>query len=132
MTFITTAFKKFDAKLLFVETGSLTYEIKTDGVYENFYEDKYLANFSNYPKDSKFYDPSSIIKISNIKDKSTRKTEDEFARLKSKMRSLTNADGKENKTGKGVNKHVVKSIRNKEFVDVLFNRRVMRHRMNKI
>ena len=108
--------QKFDAKLLFVETGSLTYEIKTDGVYENFYEDKYLANFSNYPKDSKFYDPSSIIKIGNIKDKSTRKTNDEFARLKSKMRSLTNADGKENKTGKGVNKHVVKSIDTKNLL----------------
>ena len=56
-----------------------------------------------------------------------------FAGLKSKLHYyLTNVDGKENKTGKGVNKHVVKNIRHKEFVDVLFNRRVMRHRMKRI
>ena len=54
-----------------------------------------------------------------------------FAGLKSKLHYyLTN--GKENKTGKGVNKHVVKNIRHKEFVDVFFNRRVMRHRMKRI
>ena len=31
---------KFSANLLFTDTGSLVYEIKTDDVYENFYEDK--------------------------------------------------------------------------------------------
>ena len=29
-----------DAKMLFTDTGSLIYEIKTDDVYEDFYEDK--------------------------------------------------------------------------------------------
>ena len=69
--------------------------------------------------------------IGEMKDESKGKI-NEFAGLKSKMHSLTNADGKGNKTGKGVNKHVVKKIRHKEFVDVLFNRRVMRHRMKRI
>ena len=31
---------KFDAKLLFTDTDSLVYEIKTEDVYEDFYEDK--------------------------------------------------------------------------------------------
>ena len=31
---------KFDAKLLFTDTGSLVYEIKTEGVYDDFYQDK--------------------------------------------------------------------------------------------
>ena len=44
------------------------------------------------------------------------------------MHILTNVDGKENKTGKGANKHVVKNIIHKEFVDALFNRRLMRYR----
>ena len=70
--------------------------------------------------------------IGEMKDESKGKINDEFAGLKSKMHSLTNVDGKGNKTGKGVNKHVVKKIRHKEFVDVLFNRRVMRHRMKRI
>ena len=47
---------KFDAKLLFVDTSSLVYEIKTEDVYEDFDEDKNLFNFSDYPLDLKFFD----------------------------------------------------------------------------
>ena len=48
------------------------------------------------------------------------------------MYSLVSADGEENKKAKGVNKYVVKNIRHKEFVDVLFNRGVVRHKMKRI
>ena len=40
---------KYDAKLLFTDTDSLVYEIETDDVYEDFYWDKNLFNFSDYP-----------------------------------------------------------------------------------
>ena len=40
---------KFDAKLLFTDTDSLVYEVKTADVYEEFYEDKILFDFSDYP-----------------------------------------------------------------------------------
>ena len=40
---------KFDAKLLFTDTDSLVYETKTEDVYETFYQDKKLFDFSNYP-----------------------------------------------------------------------------------
>ena len=46
--------KIFDAKLLFTDTDSLTYEIKLEDVYEEFFKWKDLLDFSNYPKDSKF------------------------------------------------------------------------------
>ena len=46
-----------DAELLFADTDSLTYEIKTEDIYEDFYKDKDWYGFSNYPEDSKFYDP---------------------------------------------------------------------------
>ena len=49
--------KKFGAKLLFTDTDSLVYEIKTEDVYEEFYQDKNLFDFSDYPLDSKFFDP---------------------------------------------------------------------------
>ena len=42
--------KNFDAELLFTDTDSLTYEIKSD-VYEEFYQWKDLLDFSNYSKD---------------------------------------------------------------------------------
>ena len=34
--------RKSNVKLLFADTDSLVYEIKTDDVYEDFYEDKNL------------------------------------------------------------------------------------------
>ena len=45
---------KYDnsAKLLFTETDSLVREIKTDDVYEDFYENKNFFDFSGYPEDS--------------------------------------------------------------------------------
>ena len=45
---------KSDAKLLFTDTDSLVYEIKTKDVYEDFYEGKNLFDFSDSPIDSKF------------------------------------------------------------------------------
>ena len=42
---------------MFTETESSVFEIKTDDVYEDFYEDRNLFGFSGYPRDSKFFDP---------------------------------------------------------------------------
>ena len=47
----------FDAKLLVTDTDSLIYEIKTEDVYEDFYQDKNLFDFSDYPLDSKLFNP---------------------------------------------------------------------------
>ena len=43
--------KHFVDELLFTETDSLTYEIKSEDVYEEFFKHKHLFDFSNYPKD---------------------------------------------------------------------------------
>ena len=48
--------KHFDAELLFADTDSLTYEIKSEDVFEEFFKHKHLFDFSNFSKDSKFYD----------------------------------------------------------------------------
>ena len=45
--------KNFDAELLFTDTNSLTYEIKSKDGYEEFFKWKDLFAFSNYSKDSK-------------------------------------------------------------------------------
>ena len=47
--------KNFDAELFFTDTDSLTYEIKSENIYEEFFKGKYLFDFSNYSKDSKFF-----------------------------------------------------------------------------
>ena len=46
--------KNFNAKLLFTDTDSLTYEIKSGNVYEEFFKWKDSFDFSNYSKDSRF------------------------------------------------------------------------------
>ena len=46
--------RKNNPKLLFTETDSLVYKIKTDDNYKFFFEDKNLFNFNDYPQDSKF------------------------------------------------------------------------------
>ena len=56
MTSITTLLKTFNAELFFTDTySSLTYEIKSEDVYEEFFKHKNLFDFSNYPKDSTFF-----------------------------------------------------------------------------
>ena len=56
----------------------------------------------------------------------------EFVGIKSKMYSLTDVDGQENKKAKGDNKNGVKNIGHGEFLDALFNKKLMRHNMKKI
>ena len=51
--------KHFDDELLFTDTESLTYEIKSEDVYEEFFQDKHLFDFSNHPKDSTFFDETN-------------------------------------------------------------------------
>ena len=58
----------FDARLLFADTKSLVYEIKTENVYEDFYEDKNLFDFSDYPVSSKLFDPVNKKVIGKMKD----------------------------------------------------------------
>ena len=44
-----------DSTLLFIDTDSLTYRIQMDDVYEDFYANKHLIDFSGYEKESPFY-----------------------------------------------------------------------------
>ena len=57
-----------DAKLLFTDTDSLVYEIKTEDVYEDLYKDKNLLDFTDYPLNSKSFDPDNKKVIGRMKD----------------------------------------------------------------
>ena len=52
--------KNFNPDLLFTDTDSLTYKIKSEIVYDDFFKWKELFDFSNYSKDSKSFDDTKL------------------------------------------------------------------------
>ena len=75
--------KHFDTELLFTDTDSVAYEIKSD-VYEEFFKHKHLFDFSNYSKNSKFFDETNKKVIGKMKDESEGKIIKEFCSIKVK------------------------------------------------
>ena len=80
--------KKINAELLFTDTDSLTYEIKSKNVYEEFFKWKDLFDLSNYSKDSNFFDGTNKKVIGKMKDELDGVIVIEFVGLKSKMHSM--------------------------------------------
>ena len=97
---------KFDAKLLFTDTDSLVYEIKTKDVYEDFYQGK----------GSMFFDPVNKKVIGKMKNEFKGEIISEFFGLKSKIYSLIAVDDEKVTKAKRENK----KLKHKEFVGVLF------------
>ena len=120
--------KNFDDQLFFTDTNSLIYEVKSENVYEEFFKWKDLFDVSSYSKHSKLFDRTNKKVIGKMKDKFGGVTVDEFLGLKSKMYSVKKIDGKECNTAKGVN---IATEFNK-FKDVLFNKKIIRHKMRRI
>ena len=78
-----------------------------------------MFDFSDYPLDSKFFDPVNKKVIDKMKDEFKGRIIFEFIGLMSKIYSLIDAHDEEVTKAKGVNK----KIRHKEFDDVLFNKK---------
>ena len=87
-----------------------------------------MLDLSDYPLHSKVFDPVYKKVIGKMKDEFKGKIISEFAGLKSKMYSLISVDNEEVTKAKGVNK----KLRHKEFVIVLFNKKVQRHNTKRI
>ena len=66
----------------------LTYKIKSENVYDEFFKWKDLFDFSNYSEDSKFFDNANKKVIGKMKDEFGGAIIDEFIGLKSKMMNL--------------------------------------------
>ena len=66
--------------------------------------------------------------VSKMKDESEGKIIDEFVRLKSKMYSMKNVNGKESNTAKGVNI----ATEFNELKDTLFHKEIIRRKMRRI
>ena len=119
--------KNFNAELLSTDTDSLTYEIKSENVYEEFFKWKHLFDFSNYSEDSEFSDDTNKEVIGKMRDefgggRGGGVIATEFIKLKPKMYSIKKINDRELNTAKGVNiatdfnefKHQMKRIQSKK------------------
>ena len=88
----------------------------------------YEFDFSNYSKDSRFFDETNKKVIGKMKDEFGRVIVVEFDGLKSKMYSMKKIDDKEFNVAKGV------SIATEfdKFKDALFNEKNIGHKMERI
>ena len=117
--------KIFDARLLFTDTDSFVYEIRGGNVYEQCFKDKYFFDFSGYPKNSVYYCDSNKKIWGKRKDTFNGVKIDKFVGLKGKMYSLIACNDLEVSKVKGVNL----KLKHNEYVDNLFGRKIVRHKM---
>ena len=75
------------AKLLFTDTDSLCYEIETQDIYEELWQDRNLFDNSDYPKDSKFFDSTNKKVIGKFKDEAAGMPIVEFIGLRSSKKN---------------------------------------------
>ena len=80
--------KIFDTELLFTDTDGLSYEIKLENVYEEFFKWKDLFDFSNSSKGSKLFDGANKKVIGKMKDDFGGVIVNEFVGLKSQICSI--------------------------------------------
>ena len=121
------------AQLLFTDTDPLTYHIKTEDAYRDFFADWELFDNSDYPENSEFYFKENKKVIGKFKDETAGVPIDDFIGLKRKMYSVSLDNGKNSKKAKGVKKHVIrKDISHQDYQDVLNESKILHHQMKTI
>jgi hypothetical protein len=97
-----------DAQLLFTDTDSLCYHIKTNDIYNDMRKFKKLYDTSNYPMDhGSSYSNVNKRVLGKMKDEMAGKRIEEFVGLSAKLYAYR-VGGCDEKKAKGVTKYVVK------------------------
>ena len=118
------------AKLLFTDTDSLTYEIETNDVYQDFWNDKDKFDNSDYSESSPYFDNTFKKVIGKFKDEAAGIPITEFVGLRSKMYSYMKDNDEGGKTAKGIKKNIIKNnITHENYKNVLFNNKQMHHKI---
>ena len=121
------------AQLLFTDTDSLTYHIKTEDAYHDFFADRELFDNSDYPENSEFYFNENKKVAGKFKDETAGEPIRDFVGLKSKMYSYLKDNDQNNKTAKGVKKNIIKKvIVHQDYLDVLMGSKVLHHQTKTI
>ena len=109
------------ATLLMMDTDSFIYDIETDDIYKDMYEDRHLYDFSNYDKSHPLYSTIREKQAGIMKDELGGLVIEEFVGLKPKMYSLITKSSAI-KRAKGVSRHVVeKDLSHQQYKNCLFD-----------
>ena len=112
-------------KLLFTDTDSLCYEIKTEDIYQDMAEE---YDTSEYPTDHPLYSITNKKVLGKMKDEVKGVAIEEFVGLRPKMYSLKytkNEKQVEKKTAKGITRNVTeKVITHQDYKDCLFEQKL--------
>jgi hypothetical protein len=110
------------ATLLFTDTDSLCYHIKTEDMYKDMKEDNDLFDMSGYDMDGyRSCDNTNKKVIGKFKDETDGVPIIEFCGLRSKMYSIKLENDEEKKTGKGIKKSALKKkVNHENYLQCLF------------
>ncbi len=125
-----------NVKLLYTDTDSFIYEIKTTDVYKDFKKLGGFLDFSNYP-DSHFLYDKHLKKIPGLfKDECAGNQITSFVGLRSKMYSFRVKKGEdleEKKVGKGIKKHLLEQdLTFEKYMNSLFRFETTEHEFSSI
>jgi hypothetical protein len=125
-----------NAKLLFTDTHSLWYEVKTHDIYKDMLEDAELFDTSENAQEHPLHSIRNKKVLGKMKDETHGIPIQEFIGLRPKMYSILYTENNklvEKKTAKGVKKSVTKKhIRHDNYKTCLFNKKQTRGSMNQI
>ena len=121
------------ARLLFIDKDCLTYEIKAEDIYKDFWNDKYMFSNSDYPESSPYYCNVNKKILGKFKDEACGIPITEFIGLRSKMYSYVKDNETGGRTAKGIKRNVIKNnIRHEDYKNTLINNEQICHKMKTI
>jgi hypothetical protein len=114
------------AELIFTDTDSLYYWIKAHDVEEKLYQHREYLDYSDYPADHKYHDPTNKLKIGKFKCETKGASIIEIVALRPKMYSIlmrkdTNPASQivEKQRIKGISRATARDIRHQQYLDQL-------------
>ena len=125
-----------NARLLFINTDSLCYEVKTRDIYQDMLEDAELFDTSEYAKHHPLHSIINKKVLGKMKDEAHGIPNQEFIVFRPKMYSILYTENNklaEKKTATGVNKLVAKKhIKHDNYKTCLFDKNQTKGSMNQI
>ena len=121
-----------NARLLFTDTDSLTYDIKTPDIYQDWQQDKSMFDTSDYPKTHFLKCDQNKKVLGKMKDEMAGTPIIEFVGLRPKMYSFKCSEY-EKQTAKGICKTAIeKRLRHAEYRECLFKEKILNCKMRTI